>query len=170
MSLLTGIVGVCLIVFDGLSTDQLSWLSVIMCVLGLAGLSFGQFYHQMQNIKANLLVIGFIQCGSSAVVCLIGAWLFEDLMVMWRFELIISLFWMVFVVSIGALIILFLLMRYDSADKVATIFYGVPISAAICAWIILEQVPSLIDWIGFSIILSSIIVYNWDSRRDGPMT
>ncbi|MEI5100638.1 DMT family transporter [Streptomyces sp. PmtG] len=161
LALAGGLAGVALTVYRGLeSSSGLTATNVAFGVLGLVGLSAGQFSYQLKNPGTPLLVNGFVQSGSSAVVMVVGALVFEDGDIRWTPQLVLSELWMSVGVSIGALSLLFVLMRSESADRVASYFYGVPIAAGLIAWPVLGQRPTVSELIGFAVIVLSITVFN----------
>ncbi|MFD8081655.1 DMT family transporter [Kitasatospora sp. NPDC059722] len=169
LALAGGLAGVALTVYQGLaSSSGLTLTNVAFDFLGLAGLSTGQFYYQMKNPGTHPLVNGFLQSGSSAVVMLVGALVFETGVVHWTRDLVLSELWMSVGVSIGALSLLFVLMRSESADRVASYFYGVPIAAGLIAWPMLGQRPTLSEVVGFAVIVASIVLFNRSSRAPAP--
>ncbi|MEV5510181.1 DMT family transporter [Streptomyces orinoci] len=165
LSLIGGVLGVAITVYRGLeSSSGLTPANVAFGFLGLAGLSTGQFYYQVKNPGAHPLVNGCVQSGSSAVVMLAGALLFEKGDIRWTPKFLLSELWMSVGVSIGALSLLFILMRSESADRVASYFYGVPIAAGLIAWPVLGQRPTVSEVIGFAVIVVSITAFNRSSR------
>ncbi|WP_051837760.1 DMT family transporter [Streptomyces sp. NRRL WC-3742] len=165
VALAGGVLGVALTVYQGLaSSSGLTPTNVAFDFLGLAGLSTGQFYYQMKNPGTHPLVNGFVQSGSSAVVMLLGALVFETGVIHWTGQLVLSELWMAVGVSIGALSLLFVLMRLESADRVASYFYGVPIVAGLIAWPMLGQRPTLAELAGFAVIVASIVLFNRAGR------
>ncbi|MFJ9469866.1 DMT family transporter [Streptomyces caniferus] len=165
LALIGGLAGVAITVYRGLETSSgLTPTNVAFGVLGLVGLATGQFYYQLKNPGAHLLINGFVQSGSSAVVMLVGGLIFEEGVIRWTPQLLLSELWMSAGVSIGALSLLFILMRSESADRVASYFYGVPIAAGLIAWPVLGQRPTMSELIGFAVIMVSITVFNRSSR------
>ncbi|MEU8994480.1 DMT family transporter [Streptomyces caniferus] len=165
LALIGGLAGVAITVYRGLETSSgLTPTNVAFGVLGLVGLATGQFYYQLKNPGAHLLINGFVQSGSSAVVMLVGGLIFEKGVIRWTPQLLLSELWMSAGVSIGALSLLFILMRSESADRVASYFYGVPIAAGLIAWPVLGQRPTMSEMIGFAVIMVSITVFNRSSR------
>ncbi|MGA4844003.1 DMT family transporter [Streptomyces sp. G45] len=166
IALVGGLLGVAITVYQGLaSSSGLTPTNVAFGVLGLVGLSTGQFYYQVKNPGTHLLINGFVQSGSSAVVMLVGALIFEKGVIRWTSQLVLSELWMSVGVSIGALSLLFVLMRSESADRVASYFYGVPIAAGLIAWPALGQRPTGAEIAGFAVIVVSILVFNRSSQE-----
>lgn len=169
LALIGGLLGVAITVYRGLeSASGLTPANVTYGFLGLIGLSAGQFYYQMKNPGAHLLVTGFVQSGASALVMLAGGLVFEKAAVRWTPRFVLSELWMSVGVSIGALTLLFVLMRSQSADRVASYFYGVPIAAALIGWPVLGQRPTASEIVGFAVIVVSIVAFNRSSAAPRP--
>ena len=56
------------------------------------------------------------------------------MVVEWTFESIFALFWLGVVLSIGAILILMILIKSDAVANVASLFYLVPPATAVEAW------------------------------------
>jgi drug/metabolite transporter (DMT)-like permease len=54
--------------------------------------------------------------------------------VTWSAELVVALLWLVFALSLGAVFLLFWLIRHGAATQVASLMYLVPPCTAIVAW------------------------------------
>jgi drug/metabolite transporter (DMT)-like permease len=68
-----------------------------------------------------------------------AALLFEDRHVVWNGELVFALVWLVLVLSVGAILLLMLMIREGEVAKVASLFYLVPAVTAIMAWILFDE-------------------------------
>jgi drug/metabolite transporter (DMT)-like permease len=158
--LLLGVLGVVLVVGDGLSTEGNSWVTISWAVIALLGLSFGQLVQKKHCADMNLISGGAVQILATIPPLLLLSWLFESGELVWHLELVISMFWMAVGVSIGALSLLYIMLQQNSASQVASVFYAVPVTAALIAWPLFEQVPTLMDWFGFIIVMSGILVAN----------
>ena len=63
----------------------------------------------------------------------------------------------IFLVSFGAFTILMFLIKNNSASKTVTVFFLIPATSAVIAWIFLNEQLSLIDIFGF--IVASLGVF-----------
>jgi drug/metabolite transporter (DMT)-like permease len=75
-----------------------------------------------------------IQFSAAGLVLLPLALWFETMQVRWTSEFILTLGWLVFVLSIGAISLLYILIRKGAATTVASFFYLVPPSTALMAY------------------------------------
>lgn len=82
------------------------------------------------------------------------ALLFETHEIEWRPELIGSLLWLTLVLSIGAILLLMVLIRTRSAARVSSLFYLVPPATAVEAWLLFGERLGLLAIIG--LVVASI--------------
>ena len=158
--LFLGVFGVVLVVADGLSAEGNSWVTLSWAVIALLGLSFGQLVQKKHCADMNLISGGAVQILATIPPLLLLSWLFERGELVWHLELVISMFWMAMGVSIGALSLLYIMLQQNSASQVASVFYAVPVTAALIAWPLFDQIPTLMDWFGFIIVMLGILVAN----------
>ena len=71
--------------------------------------------------------------------------------VTWTNQFIVALGWMSVVVSIGALSVLYLLIRHGEVAQVASLFYLVPVSTAIIAFFVYHETIDLFGIVGIFI-------------------
>ncbi|UTW04045.1 DMT family transporter [Amphritea atlantica] len=159
-----GMVGVALVVADGLAVEGITWLNLSWAVLSLSGLTLGQLIQKKHCADMNLISGGAVQVLATLPLMLILGALFETGELIWHPDLLIAIFWMSVGVSIGALTLLYILLLKNSASQVASVFYGVPVAAALIAWPLFDQVPASVDWIGFGIVALGIWVANSSFR------
>jgi len=69
----------------------------------------------------------------------IGAWLFENNVVHWTGEFVLSLIWLAVVLSIGSIGLLYWLIRRSAATSVASLFYLVPAVTAVMAYVLFSE-------------------------------
>ena len=75
-----------------------------------------------------------VQFAAAAAACGSAPSLFETRRVDWTPELVFALFWLVFVLSLGAIPLLYLLLRRGAAARVSSLFFLVPPTTALIAW------------------------------------
>ena len=108
----------------------------------------------------NLWTGGSLQSAFAALTMLCAVFFLDAGHIVWHQEFLIGLTWMTIGVSLGAVTLLFIMLRSNTANQVASVFYGVPVAAALVAWPLFGQVPSAIDWLGFIIVAISVVVAN----------
>ncbi|WP_084632025.1 DMT family transporter [Oceanospirillum maris] len=155
IGLIMGLLGVSFIVFSKLSVNSLS--GIMMSVLGLLGLAFGSLYQKAFCANMNIFSGGVIHTSSSAVLCLLISLFYGDSYTEWQPEFIFSLLWMSIVVSIGALSILYVLIRKLEISQVSSLFYLIPVSSVILSIIFLDESLNTNELVG--ILITSVAVF-----------
>ncbi|MDF4852888.1 EamA family transporter, partial [Vibrio parahaemolyticus] len=75
----------------------------------------------------------------------------------WELEFILTVLWLVVVLSCVAILLLLYMVRNGASSSVASVFYLVPPTTAIQAWLAFGE---LFDWMGISgFVLAATAVY-----------
>lgn len=101
---------------------------------------------------------GFIQLSTAAVVMYFLADHYEALQVEWTPTMLFASGWLSLVNSIGAISILFILMRKGEASKVAGLFHLIPAVTALMGFVFLGEGFSLLNAVGFAITAAAVYV------------
>ena len=112
----------------------------------------------------NLFSGGAIQTFSSTILVLPFLF-FEDIKIDWNIEFSIALFYMAIGVSIGALSLLYIMIKNGEVSKVSSIFYLVPVSAAIVSYFLLNET---MDWsvlVGIITVIIGITLINKKEKK-----
>lgn len=163
LGLIIGFIGVSFVVVSKLDTSFDSIVGIFCSVIALLGLSFGSLYQKKYCTDMNLYSGGAIQTLSSTIL-VIPFLFFEEIHITWNGEFIIALFYMAVGVSIGALSLLYIMIKKGEVSKVSSIFYLVPVSAAIVSYFLLGDKIEFSEIIGIITIIIGIILIN---KREG---
>jgi drug/metabolite transporter (DMT)-like permease len=107
----------------------------------------------------NLYSGGAIQTFSSTILVLPFLF-FEDAHINWNVDFTIALLYMTVGVSIGALSLLYIMIKNGEVSKVSSIFYLVPVSAAIVSYFLLGDKIEFSEIIGIFTIIIGIVLIN----------
>ena len=146
--LLLGLSGVALVVWAKLSITNLSWLSLGLAGLALACITVGTLYQKKFCPSFDLRTGSAIQFAVSALACLPFMYLFETREITWHPEMIGALAWAIFGLSIGAISLLFIMIREGAATKVTSLLYLTPPTTAMMAWILFNEPITLLTVTG----------------------
>jgi drug/metabolite transporter (DMT)-like permease len=162
LGLVGGLVGVALVVWEQLAgaADLGAYLYVVLALLGIAA---GTVYQKKFCSTMDLRTGGCIQLATAALVMLVLGDRFESLQVHWTPTLLFATGWLSLVNSIGAISILFVLVRKGEASKVAGLFHLVPAVTALLGAVLLGEHFSVLNGIGFAITAAA--VYACTHRR-----
>lgn len=129
-----GLAGVVLVVANKMSVAGLSFVTVVLSVFSLLSITGGTLYQKRFCPSFDLRTGVTVQYAASfAVVAPLALWL-EEWHFDWNAELIFAMAWSVLALSVGAIFLMFTLIRRGAATKVASLFYLVPVVTAVLAW------------------------------------
>lgn len=153
IGLLFGICGVGLVVANKISLIGLSWQSIALCVMALLSITIGTLYQKRHCPSFDLRTGTVIQFAVSFVVVLPFAIAFEHLTptfdsVQWTPQFIGALSWSVLALSIGAIFLLFALIRKSAATQVSSLMYLTPPTTAVMAWLMFGEAFSMVGVAG----------------------
>lgn len=158
--LVLGLIGVFLVVGEHASFNTHYLLGVMMSFLGLVGLTVGNIYQKTFCSNMNIITGGAIQSLASAIFCCILTVLFSHFQIKWTGEFIFALSWMSIVVSLGAISILYILLRRAELHKIASIYYLIPAVTAIIAYFVFGNVLNMLQITGMIIAMFGVALVN----------
>lgn len=150
LGLALGLAGVMLVVGERLSFSGLGVTSVLAAIGALLSITFGTLYQKRFTPVFDLRIGGAIQFGAALLLVIPVALLFETREVEWTGPLIGAMLWSVLALSLGAISLLFLLIRRGAATKVAGLMYLTPGVTAVMAWILFDEALTAIMAIGMA--------------------
>jgi len=151
LGLLLGLVGVWLVVRHKIGpTGDLTGLTGI--AVALAGISVGTLYQKRYCSHVDLRTGAVIQFAACAFVYLPLALTFERASVHWTPEFAFALGWSVVVLSVGAISLLYWLLRHGAAANVARLFFLVPAVTAVMAWLMFGETLDALALAGMALI------------------
>ncbi len=134
LGLALGIAGVALVVREKWVLEGVGLAATALSVLALVSISLGAVWQKRHCARVDLRTGAAIQFGAALAVLAPYALLFETRDVIWSAELVVAIVWLVFALSLGAVLLLFWLIRHGAATKVASLMYLVPPCTALVAW------------------------------------
>jgi drug/metabolite transporter (DMT)-like permease len=81
---------------------------------------------------------------------------FETRVVHWSGQFIFALAWLTLVLSLGAITLLYLLIRRGAAAKVASLFFLTPPVTAVLAYLLFDEVLSFWPLIGLGVTAAGV--------------
>lgn len=139
LGLMAGLTGVGMVVIAKFSLVGLSLMSFALSILALACITFGTLYQKRFCPSFDLRVGSTIQFAAAAVVCLPFMFAFETREIEWTVPMIGALLWSIFALSIGAISLLFIMIRDGAATKVTSLLYMTPPTTAVMAWLLFDE-------------------------------
>lgn len=155
--LLAGLTGVALVVSHKLTSVGVSLSGVLLCVLALLSITAGTLYQKRFCPRFDLRLGAVIQFSAAALITLPFAWYLENLTptfhtVQWTSQLIGALVWAVLALSIGAMFLLYVLIRKNAATHVSSLMYLTPAVTSVMAWILFNETFTLTAAVGILLV------------------
>jgi drug/metabolite transporter (DMT)-like permease len=162
LGLALGLAGVALVVSNKISVIGLSATSIGLIVLALVSITVGTLYQKHFCPQFDLRTGTLIQFIASALVLLPFAVWLEDFSpalqnVHWSGAFIGALLWSVLALSIGAIFLLFALIRRQAATSVTSYLYLTPPTTALMAWLMFGETFSLTGMAGMLLAVAGVL-------------
>ncbi len=156
IGVLLGFLGAALVLGLDIGTD-IPLLGLIATIVALISITTSTIWQKKLSNNLPLAVSNFYQA--------IGGCLFHILIIIFFIEpyidftktFIIAMGHQIFLVSFGAFTILMFLIKKNSASKTVSIFFLIPATSAVMAWLFLNEGLTNLDLVGF--LITTIGVY-----------
>lgn len=156
-----GIVGVYLVV-HGRTEGAAPLGAWVAATLALVGITVGTLYQKRFGGGIEWRTGFFVQYAASCVLFGIGALAFgETLRVQWTGEFLFALAWLVFVLSFGAIWLLYFLIRRQAATRLVSLFYLTPPLTALMAWALFDERLAPLAIVGMAVCVAGVALVNW---------
>jgi drug/metabolite transporter (DMT)-like permease len=143
-----GLAGAALTILATSDFGPESVLGVLASLGALAGMTIGTVYEKRYGathhpVSANLIqyMVGLAACAPFAV-------LLENLEVDWTAEFLVALGYLVVANSLIAITLLLAMIRKGEVARVSSLFFLVPPTAAVGAWLLIGETLPSIAWVG----------------------
>ncbi|MGM0785132.1 MAG: DMT family transporter [Pseudomonadota bacterium] len=139
--------------FQGFGLGALASVTV-----ALAGISLGTLYQKRYCTGMPLLTGTAVQYLAAGILLGLGALLFEERDIEWTPTFMLTLLWLVLVLSISAILLLMALIKRGEASRVASLFYLVPPVTALEAWWLFDERLPMVGLIGMAVTIAGVVL------------
>ena len=136
--LLLGLAGVGLILHERPMSGEAGW-GWLASGVSLVSITLGTLYQRRYCRDIDWRAGNLVQYIAVTIFFAIAALAFEDRIVHWTSEFMLSLAWLAIVLSIGSIGLLYWLIRRHAATSVASLFYLVPAVTALMAFVLFGE-------------------------------
>jgi len=162
LGLAFGLAGVALVVAAKIKLVGLSPWAIAFCVFALFSITVGTMYQKSFCPRFDLRTGTVVQFSATVVALLPLAILFEHFnlpltTVDWTPRFIGALLWSVLALSIGAIFLLFKLLRRSDATQVTSLLYLTPPTTAVMAWLAFGEVFNLLGIAGMVLAVLGVV-------------
>jgi drug/metabolite transporter (DMT)-like permease len=157
--LLLGLAGVLLVLRSRPMTGDIGW-GWFATSVALVSITIGTLYQKRFCGNIDWRTGNTIQYVTCGIVYAIGAWLFETRQINWSTEFILGVSWLVVALSIGSISVLYWLIRRSAATQVASLFYLVPATTALMAYVLFNERLDILGIVGMGICAAGVFLVN----------
>jgi drug/metabolite transporter (DMT)-like permease len=143
---------------------------LVPCALALAGISVGTLWQKRFCANVDLRSGAVIQFAACAVIYLPLVLLFPGAAIRWTPEFVFALGWSVVVLSVGAISLLYWMLRHGAAVDVARLFFLVPAVTAVMAFLVFGESLDALAIAGMASIAVGVALARPRRMRRGAVT
>ena len=164
--LLVGFIGVAVVVLGKFGLDLnadggLEWFYIGLCMLSLIAISVGVFYQKKFCNQSQLLTATMMQYVAAAIATALFALLFgESWQVDWTPSFALALSWQIFGLSIGAVMLLMVIINLGEAGRVSSMFYLVPPLVVVEAHFLFGETLGMLSIVGMLLCIIGVYYVN----------
>ncbi len=156
LGLVLGLIGTALVVWEKARLGAATPLAVLFSVAALLGMTAGTLWQKRFLGGVDLRAGAAVQYVVTALAFTLCALLFEPLRIDWTGDFAIALSWSVLAMSVGAVTLLLWLIRRGAATGVAALFYLVPPSTAVMAWLLFKEELGTLALLGMAVTVIGV--------------
>ncbi len=171
--MIAGLFGVALVVaprlLGGVDISGITPVTLASTIAAVIGISVGAVYQKrfVTGLDLRLATVG--QYVGALVPFTLLSFLTETRQVEWTGEFIFAMAWLVLVLSIGAVGLLMLLIRLNTASGTASLFYLVPAVTSVIAWLLFGEQLAPVQLLGMAIVMGAVAVATRaPGKKQGP--
>ncbi len=138
--------------------NELPLEGILISIVALAAITIGTLWQKKLSGKLSLSVSNGYQAFGGCVFNLILIYFFEDPFINFTTSFILGMTHQILLVSFGAFTILMFLIKAGSVSKTTTLFFLVPPTSAIMAYIFINESLTKIDLIGLFIATLGVYI------------
>lgn len=158
IALLIGMVGLVMVVATSLNMSGFSLETLLFAFIALIGITVGTLYQKRFCQDQALLPSVYWQYIASLLVFLPITYFGSNEPIQWSFEFIFSLAWLVFALSVVAILLLMYMVKQGDAAKVTAYFYLVPPATAVEAWLLFDEQLAFMTIMGMMLCAFSVYI------------
>ena len=155
-----GLGGVLLVVARKLDAGIGNPAGVAICAVGLLAIAVGSILQKRLSGDTPMRGGNVVQFTAAAAACFAVALVFEDRAVDWTPTFVFALGWQILVLSLGAITLLYILIRRGAASEVASLFFLVPPCTALFAWAMFGERLGPVEIAGMAVASLGVLMVN----------
>ena len=159
MGFLLGLLGVIIVLYgasswEGIITiEGIAWLG-----FALIGIVIGTLLQKRYAHHVDLVTGSSFQYGAALILFGVLSFSVETGKVEWHLNFVLTLAWLVIVLSLIAILLLLYMIRHGEAARVASYFYLTPPFAAFWGWLFFDEQWSWLTLLGAGLVVTALLL------------
>ena len=163
-----GLAGVALVVWHKIDLREIGLGSLIATLCALAGITGGTLYQRVFCPRADLVGATLVQFAASLAVLAPLAFAVEGFRIVWAWQMLAAIAYLVILASILAVNVLHTLMRHGEAARVTSMLYLPPVVAVALEFLMFGVAPGALSLVGIAVTCAGVAMAAWHSTRMPP--
>ena len=164
LGLALGLVGVALVVINPALLDRDRLGAAGVTIVAMIGITLGTLYQKRFCTGVDLRATVVIQNAVAGLAMAPAALMFETTAIEWSPRFLFAIAWLAIVLSLGATMLLFYLIRHGAASRVSSLFYLTPAVTAVMAFLLFGERLSPLALVGMAIAAAGVWAVNAGAR------
>lgn len=164
LGLILGLTGVTLVVWHKLGLGLGTPVGMALAFLSLIGLAGATLYQKRFCAEMPFRSGNVIQLATAGLATGLAALAFETRVIQWTPEFAFALGWLVLVLSLGAFMLFYLLLRHGAAARVSSLFFLMPPSTALIAWFLFDERFDQVTLVGMALTVIGVALANLPAK------
>ncbi len=143
-----GLLGAALVVIARSGVQTLPVFGLASSVFGVVAMAGATLYERRFGVSQHVVTANLIQCGVGLLIVVPLALGLEGFHVSWSAKLGMALAYLVLANSLVSITLLLAMVRRGEASRVSALFFLVPPTAAIVAWMLVGEIMPPLGWLG----------------------
>lgn len=157
-----GLCGVLLVLGPKLSlqtaTGTFGTVALVSVFAALLGMTLGTLNQKRHGISGDLLAVTICHYIAAFLTAAVAAFATEKMSVSWTAEFLLATAWLVIVLSIGAILLLMVMIRSSAVSRVTSLFYLVPATTAVMAAAMFDEQLAYLQIAGITLVMAAVFV------------
>jgi len=164
LGVVIGLAGVALVVWHKIDIREVTLGSLIGTLIALTGVTAATLYQKVFSPKSDLKAAAAVQFAASLAVLAPLAVVVEGFQVIWSWQLVAAIVFLVIFASILAVSVLYWLLRHGEAARVTSMMYLPPVFAVTLELAMFGVLPSPLMVAGMALACAGVAMTVWKSR------
>ena len=160
LGLTIGLFGIAMVVWPKFTLTDIGITPVTVGanILAMLSITLGSLYQKSFMSAVDLRTGNAWQFTGATIVTGIAALATESYAITWNGPVIFGMTWLVFVLSIGAISLLYVMIRHGEISRVTTLFYLVPGVTALIAWAMFGEALVPLQIAGMAVCAGAVML------------